>query len=495
MDESYAAIERRDLTAHMGRIVQSVEAGLISLSSQVGDWAVWTDLYNFAAKPDADWAKENIGALAMKPANLSLAMVYGAQGQLLTMSTRDHQGNPLRLPSLHVSPYAALFKTPTREPRCGLIKSDVGLMLSCWSNITRSDGSGDFVGTVVMGRLLDQTMLAKLRDQTRLPIALREVGEMPAGLSLWPAALSAASIGKPEFWSRYEPHQYHLYYVLQDLLQKDVGVFTLDVARDVHEQGERLFLQVSRQLVWTALGTAVFLGIAVHFLLTRRLRKFTIELVKLARESTWNSRISIRGDDELGILSSRVNTLLSLIETQVDNLKALTLTDALTGLANRRNFDARLALEFARQQRTERPLALLLLDVDYFKRYNDHYGHPAGDLVLKELAQVLRLSVARASDLPARIGGEEFAILLPETDAAGAAALAEQVRQNLQKRGIRHADSPVAPLMTVSIGIAVTLAKIGSESMDVFVKRADGALYQAKHAGRDRACVAAPPTS
>lgn len=493
MDESYAAIEKRDLTAHMGRVVQSVEAGLISLSTQVGDWAVWTEMYNFAAKPDAAWAKDNIGALAMKPANLSLAMVYGAQGQLLSMNTRDHEGKELLLPGLQASPYAGLFKTPARGPRCGLIKSDAGLMLSCWANITRSDGSGDFVGTVVMGRLLDQSLIAKLREQTRLPLALHDVRDLPGGLSVWPGVLPAASIGKPEFWSRYEPNQYHLYYVLQDLLQRDVGVFTLDVSRDVHEQGARLFRQVRRQFVWTALGTAVLLGIAVHFLLIRRLRKFTAQLVKLARESTWNTRISIKGGDELGILSSRVNTLLSLIESQVDSLKALTLTDALTGLANRRNFDARLALEFSRQQRTERPLALLLLDVDHFKRYNDHYGHPAGDLALKELAQVLRVSVARASDLPARIGGEEFAILLPETDAVGANALAAQVRQNLQKRCIPHADSPVAPHMTVSIGIAITIAKVRSESMDAFVSRADNALYQAKHEGRDRACNAAPP--
>lgn len=491
MDESYAAIEKRDLTAHMGRVVQSVEAGLLSLNSQVGDWAVWTEMYNFAAKPDQAWAQDNIGALAMKPANLSLAMVYDAQGQLLVMNTRDQQGKELSLPGLQASPYAALFKTPAREPRCGLIKSDAGVMLACWAKITRSDGTGDFVGTVVMGRLLDQTLLTKLREQTRLPIGLDDISKLPAGLSLWPGALAAASIGKPEFWSWHEPNLYHLYYVLQDLLHTDIGVFTLDVSRDVHEQGTRLFLQVRRQFFWTALGTAVLLGIAVHFLLIRRLRKFTIQLVKLARDSTWNTRINIQGGDELGILSSRVNTLLSLIESQVDSLKALTLTDALTGLANRRNFDARLALEFSRRQRSERPLALLLLDVDHFKLYNDHYGHPAGDLVLKELAQILRLSVARASDLPARIGGEEFAVLLPETDAAGATALAALIRQNLQKRCIPHADSPLAPYMTVSIGIALA----GAESVDAFVSRADNALYKAKHAGRDRACSAAPPSS
>ncbi|MEO8170381.1 MAG: GGDEF domain-containing protein [Oxalobacteraceae bacterium] len=182
-----------------------------------------------------------------------------------------------------------------------------------------------------------------------------------------------------------------------------------------------------------------------------------------------------------------------MIESKIKRLNALTLTDTLTGLPNRRAFDARLALEFSREPRYGRPLAMLMLDVDYFKLYNDHYGHPAGDLALKEVGRVLELSRCRGADFVARIGGEEFAILLPETDVEGAQKIAAGIRMKLQESSIPHAESVVAAHLTVSVGIAIA----ADETPYDFVNRADLALYTAKHEGRDRAYCgelqAAPP--
>lgn len=487
MDASYATIERKELNAHMGRMVQSVEVALQSLRSQCSDWAVWTEMYDHALRPDPKWAEQNVGANAMAPANLSLVMIFGSKGQLIAMLTRDHQGEPLALPGLTASPYVKLLSAETqdRESRCGLMKTDAGLMLTCWSRIFRSDFTGDFVGTVVMGRLLDQALLKKLREQTQLSLELRDSPAMPAGLQRWPGALATASIGQRDFWTTHEPNVYHLYYPIQDILKQDVALFTLDVTRDVHEQGLLLYQQVRQQLAWTALGTAILLGFLVHFLVIRRLRTFTSQLLQLSKDATWNSRIDIKGKDELGILSSSVNTLLGMIEYQVNALKSLTMTDTMTGLPNRREFDDRMETEFARKQRHKQPLALLILDVDYFKRYNDRYGHPGGDVALKAVAHVLTAAISRSADLASRIGGEEFAILLPDTDVKGAIAVAERVRTMLHELSIPHADSSVAPHLTVSIGIAMA----GDESIEAFVSRADQALYRAKHAGRDRAFV------
>jgi diguanylate cyclase (GGDEF)-like protein len=477
MDESYDAIERKELTAHMGRVVQSIEAGLESLKSQTSDWAVWTEMYDYAIKRNQAWADENIGANAMAPAKLSLVMVFGAKGQLLLMTTRDDQGAPLPLSGLLTSPYATLFTAAplTRETHCGLIKTDAGMMLTCWARLARSDTTGDFVGTVVMGRLLDQAFLTKLREQTKLAFDVQEGKSMPPGLQRWTAVLQKGSIGQNDFWSSNEPGIYHMAYPLQDLLGKEIGLLTLDISRDLHEQGQKLYRDVRRQFVWIALGTAI--------LLVRRVRVLTNQLVAVAKDATWETRIKVKGSDELGILSASVNTLLGLIEYQVDELKFLTLTDTLTGLPNRREFDARVAAEFARKQRYKQPLALLMLDVDYFKRYNDRYGHPAGDDVLQALARVLTSVVSRSGDLAARIGGEEFAVLLPDTDIKGAMALAERIRLTLHERNLPHADSSVAPYLTVSIGVAIA----GTEALDAFISRADRALYQAKNAGRDRA--------
>lgn len=491
LTEDYDRIERRDVSMHMGRVQESLAAELEHLRSFSLDWAVWTEMYRYVGKPDATWAKETMGSGALQTANLSLLMIYNAQGKLLLMHSRDEKGDALALPTLPASPYVALFNDRTHPSDCGMIRTDAGLMLVCWARVTRSDGSGGAAGTVVMGRLLDRVLTAKLREQIKLPITLQTQQALPPGLTPWPGpvAAAAATLSRSDFLTTSSDRVYQLYYPLLDLQQQAQGFIALEVARDVHLQGGQLFREVGLQLALIALVMSLVLGVSVHWLLIRRLQRLTGQLATLAEGAGWDTRIHITGRDELGLVAVKVNQLLALIETQVEKLKVLTLTDVLTGLPNRRAFDARLAEEYARARRTGHPLALLALDVDYFKRYNDHYGHPAGDAALQAVAAVLRLSLGRPADFIARIGGEEFAVLLPETGAAGAQVIGNQIVENFRQRALPHADSPVAPYMTASMGIAIA----GDDAQDALWSRADRALYQAKHAGRNQA-VCAPVT-
>lgn len=179
---------------------------------------------------------------------------------------------------------------------------------------------------------------------------------------------------------------------------------------------------------------------------------------------------------------------LTALNAQLDALNAqlahLSETDELTGLANRRQFDRRLADECARARRHGTPIALLLLDIDHFKRYNDLHGHPAGDACLRQVANALRGTARRGGDLVARIGGEEFAILLPHHSAAEARAQAESCTAALAAMALPHGNSPVSALVTLSIG-GVQVAQPAPElEAAMLVQRADEALYEAKHAGR-----------
>ncbi len=172
-------------------------------------------------------------------------------------------------------------------------------------------------------------------------------------------------------------------------------------------------------------------------------------------------------------------------ELQVLNtkLETLSLTDALTGLANRRHFDDVLAQEWTRAQRIGAPLALAIMDVDWFKLYNDHYGHPAGDACLKQIAQTLAATVCRSGDLVARYGGEEFVFLAPMTDPAGAQAMALKVVQAVAALNLPHGYSPIGHV-TVSVGV-VSLLPSAENSAQALLQRADAALYEAKKQGRN----------
>lgn len=164
--------------------------------------------------------------------------------------------------------------------------------------------------------------------------------------------------------------------------------------------------------------------------------------------------------------------------------------DGLTGIANRRAFDEVLERECRRAARAMEPMALLLVDVDHFKAFNDHYGHLAGDQCLRAVAMALAGAVQRPGDLPARYGGEEFAVVLPGTELEGAASMAERLRTAILALNIAHAENSAGPSVTISVGVAALFPPMASPAE--LIARADRALYDAKHQGRNRVAVAAP---
>ncbi|MBR1175589.1 diguanylate cyclase [Bradyrhizobium sp. KB893862 SZCCT0404] len=169
-----------------------------------------------------------------------------------------------------------------------------------------------------------------------------------------------------------------------------------------------------------------------------------------------------------------------------DKLAALAATDGLTGLANRRAFDERLVDEWARARRDGTQLSLLLIDVDHFKKFNDHYGHLAGDGCLRALGRILSDHARRPADLAARYGGEEFAMLLPNTGPDGCAEVGEAIRRALHDLAMLHAQNPPSRLVTVSVGAAASLPTETTADSSTLVAAADRALYAAKDSGRDR---------
>lgn len=169
-------------------------------------------------------------------------------------------------------------------------------------------------------------------------------------------------------------------------------------------------------------------------------------------------------------------------------LAQLSRTDGLLGIANRMYFDERLAVEWRGARRERTSLALLMLDVDHFKLYNDAYGHPAGDQCLKLVADAASSALRRSADLLARYGGEELVVILPNTGLEGARTVAANILANLAAKNIPHEESPVSDRVTLSIGVAA-LTPSPQTDESVLVAAADRALYLAKESGRDRVCA------
>jgi diguanylate cyclase (GGDEF)-like protein len=163
--------------------------------------------------------------------------------------------------------------------------------------------------------------------------------------------------------------------------------------------------------------------------------------------------------------------------------------DALTGIASRRYFDEMFTQEWQRAQREDSDLSVVVADIDHFKAYNDHYGHVAGDQCLNAVAQALAATLHRPADLAARFGGEEFAVLLPDTPRAGAAAVAEQIRLAVLALNLPHAARVDSGKVTISLGVSCS-ADPGLNSARDLLRAADQALYEAKRAGRNQVAVA-----
>lgn len=190
------------------------------------------------------------------------------------------------------------------------------------------------------------------------------------------------------------------------------------------------------------------------------------------------------------MLETRVQERTAELQALNQKLEAISATDGLTGVANRRHFDATLTNEWARARRVGHSLVVGLVDVDWFKPYNDHYGHPAGDEVLRQVAQALAACFPRTGDLVARYGGEEFVFLIPAANLNEGRLLAERARAAVAALAIVHKKSPLG-FLSASIGVAVG-APSPQARPEALLDEADRALYRAKHAGRNRVELAAP---
>lgn len=252
-----------------------------------------------------------------------------------------------------------------------------------------------------------------------------------------------------------------------------VGALTIELANTAQQQN-RL-----RQAALALRLAAVALLLWAGWRYSRRLQTELAQQRHLRAEVTTAKQM----------LEEKVRLRTAELEAANRQLETLSITDELTGLANRRRFDHYWTEEWQRAVRQGTPLAVIMIDVDHFKNYNDHYGHQSGDACLRRLGAVLRLTIRRAGELAARYGGEEFVVVLPGATAQQAAETAAALLAAVDAEQIPHAASPVASVLTLSMGVAIGSPSAG-EDRERLIRLADEALYRAKQQGRNRVVMA-----
>jgi diguanylate cyclase (GGDEF)-like protein len=191
---------------------------------------------------------------------------------------------------------------------------------------------------------------------------------------------------------------------------------------------------------------------------------------------------------EQGKMYKRMESMNRELEAMNRELQRLVSVDGLTQVANRRRFDEYLQQQWHQMRREQLSLALVLCDIDFFKSYNDTYGHQAGDDCLRQVAKVIQTSAKRSIDLAARYGGEEFAVILPNTNLRGALQVAQEIQGAVKSLMIPHVSSLISQQITICLGVSSTVPSL-EQTQKVLISAADKALYQAKEEGRDRYCA------
>jgi len=507
---------QRSLEAHqqlvqrqrLAAVVSALDRELAMLLRQVQDYTVRDDAHTAISRRDAEWVHRNIVGWLPQQFHYDFAVVVDAQGAVVGQAGREWAW--LR--------QTELFQRARRGvSSAGLHRQAETIYLLAAAPIVDEQWRRPPAGALVVGRALDATLLRRISQSAG------HTGGVGVLLNPPSPRPSPPFTREERGWEWGDSTRSLTWNLLHDSTGQPIAWLTVEPPRA--EQAWLLdVLGLAKQYLLVFGGAlALIASLTMMLLLQSQLRRFSMAIQRLAL-GDWNARVAYPARDEFGYLArafnqmaqqlqqafeaqeqqreellaqneelERVHAQLQQAHQELATLNAELLeanralaqaavTDGLTGLKNHRAFQEALHSAAQMAERLQQPLSLIMLDIDHFKQFNDRFGHPAGDELLQQVAQVLRES-ARAYDVAARYGGEEFALLLPNTTLEQAVQVAERLRQQI--RAIKN------PHAFVSASFGVAAYRSGTPPATL-VYEADAALYRAKRNGRDQVCVYQP---
>jgi diguanylate cyclase (GGDEF)-like protein len=489
LSTEFAAQERLQVEKDMRRLLAALDYQMTEVDVILGSWSNFTGLYEYVAQPDAHFRTTELTASALRAAHFDWLIVTNTQHQITELVEVPREDGSLPLHRVKAEAGSvALSKLSTllasKPHGCGIFGLGDYLGFLCFRPLLRSDVQGPARGSVIIGRRVTPEVQRAIGQETGLPFEL-EVSPQKPGATDAPVTLTTL-IGRGAV--QVQEHADHLdgLFPIIGVAGRHIGQVRMHWPRTSRLQMEEAQASVLKIVMLLIGATGLSTLLIVDRLVVQRLRRIQQDLARILAQEDWAGEIKTSGHDEIADLARFANTMMAEVQKKMVQLREMALRDTMTGLANRRKFDEHMQRALAQFQRDQAGCALILLDVDYFKRFNDLYGHPAGDKALIQVAQCLSTAARRPTDLAARLGGEEFALLLEHTDVTGARECAERARSLLLQSVIVHAGNPSVGFVTLSAGIALFSA---GDTPDSVYARADAALYAAKSAGRNRVLV------
>lgn len=503
---SFMELEQGEAEENLRRIFYAIDREITHLDLLCRDWAVWDDSHEFMRVQSEAFVSSNLDVGTQRSDRLNLVAYCAPDGSIVWSQTLNlANSEPIAFDFLangRVPVDHPVFWSKDDGGKTGVCVTTFGPLLFSSRAILHSDGSGPSNGFLIMGRLLDQETQEILRQQTRIPFEI--VFPFSGGRSVCAGdGPEKTHGGNVTYITDHAGDVIRICSAYRDQTGRAIFGVNYQFPREITKKGLASMRYAAILVTVSGALILIMLNVLLQIVVLRPVRRLTEHATRIEREDDYGARLNMTRRDEIGRLAQGFDAMVQTISERTEELKRanehltqLSLLDGLTGIPNRRMFDSYFKQEWRRAMRAKTALSVVLVDVDFFKQFNDLHGHQRGDSCLVDVAAVLQQWIRRPADLAARYGGEEFVLVLPDTEAEGARLLAERVRLAVLELRVEHGASAASSWVTVSLGVATMIPRLeqGDYGLDVLLEQADQALYEAKRQGRNRVRCAARTT-
>ena len=499
---SFLELENQEAGQNLQRIFHALERENYHLERTCRDWATWDDTHDFMTTGSEIYRKSNLYDEALDSIAVNVMIFCALDGSIVWSNVRDTvQEAGIRLELLQAGAIPQdhpLISLPAEEKgEVGAVSTEHGPLLYATRRILRSDGSGPANGFLIVGRFVNPAMVKTLSEQTRISFEIVHP-YVEERMACGTAGVTPASIDGLGYFTKNDGEFVRVCGTYDDPAGNPIFGIQYLFPREITQKGLASIRYAMVLVVSSGLIVLVMLNILLQAVILRPLQKLTNHAARLRQEENYAQRLNLRRDDEIGVLADSFDNMVQTIRERSGDLKRaneqltlLSMRDALTGIPNRRMFDDVLKQEWRRAMRDKTSLSIILGDVDFFKNYNDAHGHLQGDQCLIAVAAVLQQQMQRPADLVARFGGEEFAVILADTEADGAGHVAQSLRRAIMDLHLEYGHSDAADCVSMSFGVAAMIPQPedGDAGMADLLQKADRAMYQSKRLGRNRVVI------